>query len=144
MLRLSTTLADEIKDLARKSYPHECGGFLAGKSGSHKEMTSVYPLTNTNKSQPNVRFEIDPKEFEEMEDGATRSGLELTVFYHSHPDHPAIPSDFDADRAAGLEPFWPNLSYLIVSVEKARDFEFTCWLFDGERMKFDKEEVVVG
>jgi proteasome lid subunit RPN8/RPN11 len=141
---LSTTLADEIKDLARKSYPHECGGFLAGKSGPHKEITSVYPLTNTNKSQPNVRFEIDPGEFQEMEDGATGSGLELTVFYHSHPDHPAIPSDFDAERAAGLAPFWPDLSYLIVSVEKARDFEFICWVFNGDRMKFDKEEVVVG
>ncbi len=144
MLHLSIALADEIKDLAGKSYPHECGGFLAGKSGPHKETTRVYPLTNTNKSQPNVRFEIDAKEFQKVEDEATKGGLELSVFYHSHPDHPARPSAFDTERAAGLAPFWPDLSYLIVSVEKARDFEFTCWVFDGDRMKFDKEEVVVG
>lgn len=134
---------DEIKYLARKSYPYECGGFLAGKSGSCKDVTEIYPLENQNKSTPKVRFEIDAKEFQMVEDEATKSGLELLVFYHSHPDHPARPSAFDTERAAGLAPFWPELSYLIASIAEAGDFEFSSWVFDVGSENFEKEEFVV-
>ena len=141
MLRLEQGQMDKIKSLARKSYPYECGGFLAGKSGTCKEITEIYPLENQNKSTPKVRFEIDPREFQTVEDSATKRGLELLVFYHSHPDHPARPSAFDTERAAGLAPFWPDLSYLIVSVAGAKDFEFSCWVFDGN--SFEEEEFKV-
>ncbi|MFQ5957282.1 MAG: Mov34/MPN/PAD-1 family protein [Candidatus Brocadiales bacterium] len=142
-MRLGKSLLDEIKGLAKKSYPYECGGFIAGKSGSCKEVTAIYPLENQNKSTPKVRFEIDAKEFQRVEDEATRNGLELLVFYHSHPDHPALPSAFDTERAAGLAPFWPELSYLIVSIVNAEDFEFNSWVFDGNSTIFKREEMVV-
>lgn len=134
---------DEIKYLARKSYPYECGGFLAGKFGSCKEVTEIYPLENQNKSTPEVRFEIDAKEFQIVEDEATKNGLGLLVFYHSHPDHPAQPSAFDTERAAGLAPFWPELSYLIVSITRAEDFEFGSWVFNMSSGNFEKEEFVI-
>lgn len=146
MLQLGNNLVEEIKDLARKSYPCECGGFLAGKSGPPKEVSGIYPLENQNKSTPRVRFEIDPVEFKTVEDQATKDGLELLVFYHSHPDHPAMPSDFDTERAAGLAPFWPELYYLIVSVAGTRDsefFEFSCWVFHGNSGNFEKEELIL-
>lgn len=143
MLRLEKTLADEIKNLARKSYPYECGGFLAGKSSSCKEVSRIYPLENQNKTTPKVRFEIDAREFQKAEDEATGNDLQLLVFYHSHPDHPARPSGFDTERAAGLAGFWPGLSYLIVSVARGEEFEFSCWVFDAEKDAFKTEEIVM-
>lgn len=143
MLKLGKGVLEEIKSLAKKSYPCECGGFLAGKSGSYKEVTGIYPLENQNKSTPKVRFEIDAREFQTIEDKATRNGQKLLVFYHSHPDHPALPSAFDTERAAGLAPFWPELSYLIVSIEKAVNYEFSSWVFDSEGLTFEREEMVV-
>lgn len=139
-MRLSESLVNGIKRLAIESYPHECGGFLAGKAGSCKEVSKIYPLTNQNKSTPEVRFEIDAREFQKAEDQATRDGLELLVFYHSHPDHPPHPSAFDTERAAGLAPFWPELSYLIVSVTGGRNFEFNSWVFNAKSETFEKEE----
>ncbi|MEE9584585.1 MAG: M67 family metallopeptidase [Candidatus Brocadiales bacterium] len=140
---LGKCLADEIKNLARKGYPYECGGFLAGRSGPRKEASAIYPLENQNKSEPKVRFEIDAKEFQLVEDEATRNGLELLVFYHSHPDHPARPSAFDTERAAGLAPFWPDLSYLIVSITQTDNFELSCWVFDADSAAFKTEDMVV-
>ncbi|HHT9119962.1 MAG TPA: Mov34/MPN/PAD-1 family protein, partial [Candidatus Hypogeohydataceae bacterium YC41] len=114
MLRLKKECFEEIKRQARESYPYECGGFLAGRNNSPraaKEITTVYPMKNLNSHQPRVRFEIDPKEFQRLEVEATKNGLQLLVFYHSHPDSPlrTNPSAFDRERAEGLSPFWPDL-----------------------------------
>lgn len=143
MLRLSHRVAEQIQRLAKESYPYECGGFLAGKASSDKEAMEVYPMRNENDLQPKVRFEINPKDFKKVENDATRKGLELLVFFHSHPDHPALPSAFDAERAAGLAPFWPNLSYLIVSVEKTARFELSSWVFVEAKGGFEKEDIVI-
>lgn len=135
-------MVEDIKRLAKESYPFECGGFLASRPGS-KEVSGVYPMRNHNISSPTVRFEIDPREFQRVEDSATRERLQLSVFYHSHPDHPAQPSLFDIERAAGLAPFWPGLSYLIISVRKVEDLELSSWVFNEAQGAFDREEFVV-
>jgi proteasome lid subunit RPN8/RPN11 len=60
-------------------------------------------------------------------------GLMLLGFYHSHPDHPAEPSQFDLDHA------WPNLSYLIVSVRQGQPKEARSWRLKPDRSAFEEE-----
>ena len=155
MLRLNKESIEAIKRQARESYPLECGGFLAGPEPtrfgagqSHsdgKETTAVFPMKNLNSLQPRVRFEIDPKEFQRLEIEATREGLQLLVFYHSHPDTPlrTNPSAFDRERAEGLSPFWPDLSYLIVSVDKGKEFQLASWVFNLAQGAFEEERIEV-
>jgi proteasome lid subunit RPN8/RPN11 len=145
MLRLRKESVEEIKRLAREGYPYECGGFLAGKDASGKEITAVYPMKNLNSSQPSRRFEIDSREFQRVEKEATKKGLQLLVFYHSHPDTPlkTDPSAFDRERAEGLSPFWPDLSYLIVSVDKGKEFQLASWVFNPTRGVFEGEKIEV-
>lgn len=147
MLRLKKESIEEIKKQARESYPYECGGFLAGKNNSlvDKEIEAVYPMKNLNSLQPRVRFEIDPKEFQRLEKEADQEGLQLLVFYHSHPDSPlkTNPSTFDRERAEGLSPFWPDLSYLIVSVDKGEEFQLASWVFNPTQGVFEEERIEV-
>ncbi len=145
MLRLKKESIEEIKRQARESYPYECGGFLAGKNASDKEITAVYPMKNLNSHTPRIRFEIDPKEFQRVEAEATQKGSQLLVFYHSHPDTPlgANPSAFDRERAEGLSTFWPDLSYLIVSVDKGKEFQLASWIFNLDRGVFEEERIEV-
>ncbi|MFN3466688.1 MAG: Mov34/MPN/PAD-1 family protein [Candidatus Brocadiales bacterium] len=143
MLRLNKESTEAIKKQARESYPYECGGFLAGKNASGKEIMAVYPMKNLNSHQPRLRFEIDPKEFQRIETEASRKGLQLLVFYHSHPDTPlrTNPSAFDRERAEGLSAFWPDLSYLIVSVDKGKEFQLASWVFNPAQGAFEEEKI---
>ncbi|HHT9155013.1 MAG TPA: Mov34/MPN/PAD-1 family protein [Candidatus Tripitaka sp. YC43] len=155
MLRLKKESIEEIKRQAREGYPLECGGFLAGPvpiryrasspQADGKEITAVYPMKNLNSHQPRIRFEIDPKEFQRLEAEATKDGLQLLVFYHTHPDSPlkTNPSAFDRERAEGLSTFWPDLSYLIVSVDKGKEFQLASWVFNPAQGGFEKEEIEV-
>ncbi len=56
------------------------------------------------------RYAMTPLDWAKLEDEADARGLTLVGYYHSHPDHPAIPSVFDRDHAL------PNFSYIITSV----------------------------
>ena len=119
--------------------------FCRGLNTSGKEITAVYPMKNLNSHQPRIRFEIDPREFQRLEAEATKDGLQLLVFYHTHPDSPlkTNPSAFDRERAEGLSTFWPDLSYLIVSVDKGKEFQLASWVFNPAQGGFEKEEIEV-
>jgi proteasome lid subunit RPN8/RPN11 len=145
MLRLKGETVKEIQKQVREGYPYECGGFLAGRNTHGKEVKAVYPMKNLNALQPRVRFEIDPKEFQRIEREATKEGLQLLVFYHSHPDSPlkTNPSDFDRERAEGLSTFWPDLSYVIVSVDRGEEFQLASWVFNPARGVFEQEKIEV-
>ncbi len=145
MIRLNKELIEEIKRHARENYPSECGGFLAGKNNLAKEITAVYSMRNTNALEASRRFEIDPKELQRVEKEAAQKGLNLLVFYHSHPDTPlrANPSGFDRERAEGLSPIWPELSWLIVSVEKGNNYQLACWTYNFTEGKFEEEKIEV-
>jgi len=65
-------------------------------------------------------------------------GLDVIGFYHSHPDHPAAPSEYDRDHA------WPVFSYVIVSIMNAKANGITSWTLKPDRSSFDQEEIVKG
>ena len=69
------------------------------------------------------------------EQRATDTKMELLGFYHSHPDHPAIPSQFDLDHA------WPNFAYVIVSVAAGAAADMTVWWLKDDRTTFEKGDL---
>ena len=118
---------------AARIYPNECCGALLGPAPGH--VTRAFPLDNTFPDQQRRRFLVGPEEYRRAEVRAGDMGLQLLGFYHSHPDHPAEPSQFDLDHA------WPNLSYLIVSVRQGQPKEARSWRLKIDRSAFEEEFV---
>jgi proteasome lid subunit RPN8/RPN11 len=136
MLRLSTGLVDEIRREGERAYPAECCGVLAGLPGEVKEVVRLVPVTNRRTDDPH-RYLIASDDLRRIEGELRSSGLEVLGCYHSHPDHPAAPSTFDADHA------WPWYSYIIVRVDRARAAELTSWVLDDDRSAMRPESVDV-
>jgi proteasome lid subunit RPN8/RPN11 len=97
-----------IRAHGEETYPHECCGALVGRDG---RVADVVALPNTTEEGPRRRFLVRPSDYRDAERRATELGAELLGFYHSHPDHPARPSQYDLDHA------WPTFAYIIVAVE---------------------------
>jgi cysteine synthase B len=116
-----------IRNHARDAYPHECCGALVGTGHAIAE---VMPLPNTTEEGPRRRFLVRPSEYREAEAYAGRRGAELLGFYHSHPDHPARPSQYDLDHA------WPSFAYVIVAVAGGEPQEMTAWRLKENRSAF--------
>jgi S-sulfo-L-cysteine synthase (O-acetyl-L-serine-dependent) len=114
-----------------RTYPEECCGALLGPR--HGVISEAFPLGNETTAERRRRFLIGPEEYRSAERRATETGRELVGFYHSHPDHPAIPSAFDLEHA------WPNLSYLIISVRKGQPAESRSWRLRIDRSGYDEE-----
>ena len=119
---------------AAASYPEECCGALLGPQRG--QVTEAVALGNMARHGRRRRFLIGPTEYREAERLAADSGQELLGFYHSHPDHPAVPSAFDLEYAL------PNLSYVIVAVRHGRPQDLRSWRLRPDRSQFDEEPVV--
>ena len=132
-LTLQAGVADAIRAHGVDTYPNECCGALYGRDGA---VTSVWGLPNTTEEGPRRRFLVRPQDYREAEKRATELGAELLGFYHSHPDHPARPSQYDLDHA------WPFFSYIIVSVQSAVPKDMTSWRLRDDRSTFDEEELI--
>ena len=138
MLYLSEELAQRIRTQAAKSYPHECCGALLGDDReSWREVLDLFPLVNRREDSPRNRFSITPDDFRVAEKAAQKAGLELVGWYHSHPDHPALPSEYDREHA------WPWYSYVIASVTDRRPGEMKSWRLAHDRSRFEPEEMKV-
>ena len=123
-----------IRAHGRETFPHECCGAMLGKDGRVHE---AWKLPNTTEEGPRRRFLVRPDDYRHAETRGRETGLELLGFYHSHPDHPARPSQYDLDHA------WPFFSYVIVSVMAGEDKLLTSWRLKDDRSAFDEEAVEV-
>jgi proteasome lid subunit RPN8/RPN11 len=133
-LTLGAGADDAIRDHGREAYPHECCGAMLGRRGM---VVEACPLPNTTEEGPRRRFLVRPQDYRAAERRAAEQGLDLLGFYHSHPDHPARPSQYDLDHA------WPVFSYVIVSVRKGEACELTSWRLREDRAAFDEEPVTL-
>ncbi len=131
-LRIGEDVLDAIRRHAADTYPDECCGALIGDQ-SVPSVKAVVPLANATEEGPRRRFLVRPADYRIAEARARDSGAELLGFYHSHPDHPARPSEYDLDHA------WPNLSYVIVAVEHGRPGAVASWRLREDRTTFDEE-----
>ncbi len=119
-----------------RAFPEECCGALIGTAAG--AVTEAWPLDNTTTLERKRRFLVGPAEYRAAEGRADASGQQLLGFYHSHPDHPAVPSAFDLEHAL------PNLSYVIVSVRQGAPAEMRSWRLRADRSGYDEETIAVG
>jgi len=134
-IRLNAIVTASIRRHASTTYPYECCGALIGSNGERDDTNVVEALQLENVTQegPRQRFLVSPREYQQSEAHARRVGGELIGFYHSHPDHPAEPSQYDLDHA------WPNLSYVIVAVRGGQAADLRSWRLRADRSAFDEE-----
>src|SRR3954465_7945511 len=125
-------VASAIRRHGEETFPHECCGALVGAGG---QITHAVALPNTTEEGPRRRFLVRPADYRLAEQRASELGGELLGFYHSHPDHPARPSQFDLDHA------WPNFAYVIVSVMSAVARDMTVWYLKEDRSSFDEGDL---
>jgi len=136
-LRLPESLAEEIRRHGETAYPAECCGALVGRiEGDAKEVVRLAPAVNRRTDDPH-RYLIAPDDLRRLEAEARAAGLEIVGYFHSHPDHPAAPSAFDADHA------WPWYSYVIVRIDRGRGAELTSWVLADDRPQLLSESLDV-
>jgi proteasome lid subunit RPN8/RPN11 len=145
-LTISAAVDRAIRHHGEETYPHECCGAIVGKGALVSE---VVALPNTTEEGPRRRFLVRPSDYRLAESRATELGGELLGFYHSHPDHPARPSQYDLDHA------WPTFAYIIVAVtgdtaglprqsaegataEGATAGDMTVWFLKDDRSNFEE------
>lgn len=135
MIDIKKNHIEQIKEHAQKDYPYECCGILLGKfKNGEKTVTQVLEISNEKEEENrHNRYLIPSSKILETELYAIKNGLDIVGFYHSHPDHSAIPSAYDVEHAL------PVYSYLIVSVYDAKAVDFTISVLSENREKFEKE-----
>jgi len=131
-LAITADVDRAIRAHGQETFPHECCGALVG---SGDRVTAVVPLPNMTEEGPRRRFLVRPSDYRAAERRASELGHELLGFYHSHPDHPARPSQYDLDHA------WPTFAYIIVSVMAGAPDAMTVWFLKEDRSSFDEGQL---
>ena len=126
-----------IHEHAKEAYPEECAGAIVGMDvGEMKIVVDVWRAENVHEEERSRRFLIDPLVYMKLEEQADERDMELLGVYHSHPDHPAEPSEYDREHA------WPNFSYIIASVGADRVEDMRSWILKDDRSGYDEEPIV--
>jgi len=142
-LWISGQLAERIRAHGTEAYPHECCGALLGRDSAAtdpnvmREVLALLPLVNRRDDSPRNRFSVTAEDVLDADRAAQKQGLEVIGWYHSHPDHPARPSQYDQDHA------WPWYSYVIVSVENGSPQQMTSWRLNDDRHAFSPEGIEI-
>ena len=137
LLSISKELAERIRAHGAKTYPHECCGALLGRDNEPREILGLFPLINRRDDSPRNRFSVTAQDVLDAEKSARQQGLDVVGWYHSHPDHPARPSEYDRDHA------WPWYSYIIVSVAQGQPQDMTSWRLNDDRQQFSPEGIQI-
>jgi len=133
-LILSNELTEELSAHICEGYPFETCGTLIGKTTDQgTSIQEVRVCKNLNKKRREDRFDLDPDDFLQNDLEAQHLGLDIVGIWHSHPDHPAIPSTTDLQAA------WPNWSYLIASVSPQGIQAIRSWRLTGQ--EFEEEAI---
>lgn len=131
-LTLGPGVRAAIEQHGCETYPHECCGALLG---ADDHVAAVFALPNVTTEGPRRRFRIDDRDYLQAERQASAAGLTLLGFYHSHPDHPAEPSQYDLDHA------WPTFAYPIVAIHQGQAVALRAWALRPDRSAFDERPV---
>ena len=137
-LYLPAPLARQIEQHGVRAYPNECCGILLGRDEATRRVVERVRATANvfeDVSERRHRFSIDPLELLRAESESMSGAPVVLGFYHSHPDHPARPSEFDRSRA------WPFYSYVIVSIRSRRAVDLTSWVLDDSAGSFARQDI---
>ena len=135
-LKISKEAYERMKDWLESHYPHEACGFFAGpEDGDLRTIDDLWSVENKSTENLRRRFVIGPIDYIQAEQRVESQGTNLLGLFHSHPDHPAFPSEHDLAAAQ------PYFSYIIASVHNGKMGDVRSFrLVDGE---FVEEEVIV-
>ena len=137
-LVLPPALRRQIEAEGSAAYPNECCGILVGRDVDGRRLVERL-VEGRNVFEANEqyhRFSIDPRQQMKAERDAEAEGKVVLGFYHSHPDHPARPSEYDREHA------WPFYSYVIVAIAKGKPADMTSWVLDADTSQFARQDVV--
>jgi proteasome lid subunit RPN8/RPN11 len=133
-LRIPAELAQKIEAHGVETFPYECCGALLGRDDDDgRVVAALFALSNRRDDSPRNRFEITPEDVMLAERTGRDKKLDLIGWYHSHPNAPARPSEFDREHA------WPWYSYIIVSIRDGAPKEMTSWRLQDDRTAYDPE-----
>ena len=139
MIRFDSDAISAVSRHARRAYPEECCGALLGKADNAAvRVMRIEKIENSSREERRRRYVVAPLEYARVERAADAAGLSVLGFYHSHPDHPAVPSEYD--REHGL----PFFRYVIVAVGPESSGEIASYVLSEDRGVFEREELVVG
>lgn len=119
------------------AYPNECCGFLYGTDAAERIVSEAVPVINSQPGDQRRRFEISPEDYRKAEIHAVVHQTQLLGVYHSHPDHPAIASVHDLEKAL------PYFSYVILSVRQGVPDEIKSWRLRDDVRLFEEEKIHV-
>ncbi len=143
-LVLTPAQVSQIEAEGAQTYPNECCGIMIGRDVSDGACTwriveRLAPMENVfDPQQQKRRFAVDPLALMKAEKSASADGKLVVGFYHSHPDHPARPSEYDREHA------WPFYSYVIVSIAQGEPVDMTSWLLDDQTETFSRQDIEQG
>ncbi|MGB6299517.1 MAG: M67 family metallopeptidase [Rivularia sp. (in: cyanobacteria)] len=149
MIKLSTQNLQIIFNHAESTYPEECCGVMLGEKSSDKNVVEVIPTQNAwNRESADDfacgdashsrkrRYTIAPREMLRLQKSSRDKNLHIIGIFHSHPDYPATPSEFDRNCA------WQEYSYIIVSVQNGKAGDINSWVLDDNSV-FGQEKILV-
>ena len=137
-LQFSEAVLAQIHAHGAKAYPQEGAGFLLGTDEAQRTVQAIFSLSNAREEAArHNRYLITPADYLKAELQAERLGLKLIGVFHSHPDHPNQPSEFDREWAQ------PYFSYIITSVESGKARESRSWRLVEDRSRFEEEKIQI-
>ena len=137
-LEISREVLDAIRRHAVEGYPHEvCGLLLGSADDSTRRAAEAFHLENERVDSRENRYAVSGASMFRAERYASTKGLDVVGYYHSHPNAPARPSEFDLDHAT-----WPGISYPIVAVIAGVAAEVRSWTLADDRSAFVEEAIL--
>ncbi len=131
-------IMERIRRHGEETYPHECCGFLLGSAEDGiRRVAEIRQQDNERTDSRENRFLISPEQFRAAEREARRSGALMVGIYHSHPDSPPRPSEYDREHA------WPWFGYIIVSVGRGKAGEARAWQLRDDRSGYEPLELQI-
>ena len=136
-MKLTPEALAEVQAHGEEGYPYEICGVLIAKKGE-RHVSETRRIRNTVMDRAHDRYEMDALEHIRAQRETDDAGKEIVGYYHSHPDHPAQPSVFDADRS------WAGMVYLIISVEKGRMVDQNTFVPEKDGGPYREEPLEIG
>lgn len=138
-MQTTSDVLDAIRAHGEATYPEECCGFLLGRTTpAGNEVVAIQRVANRQATNRERRYTITPDDYQAAAKAARIQGLDVVGFYHSHPDHPARPSETDLAEAT-----FPGYTYVIVRVQQGAADELTAWALAPDRSRFDPEPITL-
>lgn len=137
MITLSLSQIKAIEAHGVEAFPHECCGVILGEIVGHtKVVQELRRLDNVHDEGHERRYLVSPDQMFQLLREERATGVKVLGFYHSHPNHPAIPSGYDRDWAS------PWYTYIIVSILDGTPDNLTAWVLDDDGAEFLPDEIL--